>query len=139
MICLFRYAPSEFEGVTENDLDQWKNKHGDFCSGCIEGAMKEHAKYKSTKLLVSTVPGQVNVGDNQNIKKPLYVQVDVCTKYVTGVVMNSQKKVDCTTAIIAVQTDYNIKGRSASGVCFERTWGRVVIEGGGAKSGISRG
>jgi hypothetical protein len=40
-----------------------KEKCGDFCTGCIEGAMKEHPKYKSTKPLKSNVPGQVTVGD----------------------------------------------------------------------------
>jgi hypothetical protein len=134
MVCLFYYAPSEFEGVTMDDLDQWKNKSGDFCTGCIEGAMKEHAKYKSTKPLLSAVPGQINVGDlmfvedNQNIKKPLYVQVDVCTKYVTGVVMNSRKEVDCTTSIITMQAHYYVKGCRMEALTFDREPGVVPLE-----------
>jgi hypothetical protein len=78
----------------------------------MEGAMKEHPKYKSTKLLASDVPGKINVADlmfvetNQDSKQPLYVQVDVCTKYVMGVAMTSCKKSECTDAILAVKDDY---------------------------------
>jgi hypothetical protein len=107
---------------------------GDFCTGCIEGAMKEHPKYKSTKPLVSDIPGKVNVADlmfvetNQSAKQPLYVQVDVCTKYVTGVGMKSRKKSECTDAILAVKDDYAIKGRRMEELTFDREPGIVPLE-----------
>ena len=50
------------------------------------------------------------VETNQDGKQPLYVQVDVYTKYVTGVGMTSRKKSECTDAILAVKDDYAIKG-----------------------------
>ena len=65
--------------------------------------------------MVSEIPGNVNVADfmfienNQDSKKLLYIQVYVCTKYMTGVVMNSRKEDECTNAILAVQNDYAIK------------------------------
>ncbi len=79
--------------------------------------MKEHPKYKSTKPLMSDVPGKINMADilfiktNQDSKHPLYVQVDVCNKYVTGVIMTNRTKTECTDAILAVNYDYAIKGR----------------------------
>ena len=115
LINLYESAPSEFKELLKEDIKIWKEEFGDFCTGCIEGAMKEHAKFKSSKPLVLDIPGNVNVADimfvenNQDSKKPLYIQVDVCTKYVTGVVMNSRKENECTNAILAVQNDYAIK------------------------------
>ena len=101
---MYESAPSEFKELLKEDIKIWKEEFGDFCTGCIEGAMKEHAKFKSSKPLVSDIPGNVNVADimfvknNQDSKKPLYIQVNVCTKYVT-VVMNSRKENECTNAI----------------------------------------
>ena len=45
---LMKNAASEFEGISEKDLVSWKEKQGNFCTGCIQGAMKEHPRYKST-------------------------------------------------------------------------------------------
>ena len=56
-------AASEFKGISEKDLFLWKEKQGNFCTGCIQGAMKEHPRYKSTKPLKSDKPGEMNVGD----------------------------------------------------------------------------
>jgi hypothetical protein len=41
----------------------------------------------------------------QGEKKPLYVQVDVCTKLVTGVAMRNKTVDECKSAILAVKTD----------------------------------
>jgi len=131
---LFYCVPEEFANITLPDLKRWKETMGDFCTGCIEGAMKEHPKYKSTKPLVSDIPGKVNVADlmfvetNQDAKQPLYVQVDVCTKYITGVGMTSRKKSECTDAILAVKNDYAIKGRRMEELTFDREPGIVPLE-----------
>ena len=131
---LFYCVPNEFVGITLQDLKKWKEMKGDFCTGCIEGAMKEHPKYKSTKPLVSDIPGKINVANlmfvetNQDGKQPLYVQVDVCTKYVTGVGMTSRKKSECTDAILAVKDDYAIKGRRMEELTFDREPGIVPLE-----------
>jgi hypothetical protein len=77
---LFYCAPKELEGVALSLLKKWKEMVGNFCTGCIEGALKEHPKYKLTKPLMSDVPGKINVADimfvetNQDSKCPLYVQ-----------------------------------------------------------------
>ena len=134
MVRLYAYVPEEFVNISLDDLKLWKEIYGDFCTGCIEGAMKEHPKYKSTKPLISEVPGKINVADlmfvenNQNVKKPLYVQVDVCTKYVTGVAMHDKTKQECNEAIIAVKNDYAIKGHKMDELTFDREPGVAPLE-----------
>ena len=134
MVRLYSYVPEEFIGICLDDLKKWKEIYGDFCTGCLEGAMKEHPKYKSTKPLVSQVPGKVNVADlmfvenNQNAKKPLYVQVDVCTKYVTGVAMSEKTKQECHETIIAVKNDYAYKGHKMEELIFDREPGVTPLE-----------
>jgi hypothetical protein len=87
--------------------------------------MKEHPRYKSTKPLKSDKPGEKNVDDimyvenSQRVKKPLYVQVDDCTKLVTGVVMKNKSEEKCTSAILAVKTDYGVKGGEMKTLTFD--------------------
>jgi hypothetical protein len=82
---------NEWQGVMERDISNWFNDKGKFCSGCVEGKMKEHARKASMKPLASNVPGELTVSDimfvetKNNIKKPLLLHVDVCTKLITGV------------------------------------------------------
>ena len=40
---------------TPQDIDMWHTKEGKFCSGCVEGKLKEHARRVSTKLLTATM------------------------------------------------------------------------------------
>jgi hypothetical protein len=92
-----------------------------FCTGCIQGAMKEHPRYnKSTKPLKSDKPGKKNVENAQGVKKPLYVQVDVCTKLVTVVAMKNKTEDECKSAILAVKTDYGLKGGEMKTLTFDR-------------------
>jgi hypothetical protein len=73
--------------------------------GCIQGAMKEHPRYKSIKPLKSDKTGKKNDGDimyvdnAQGVKKPLYVQVDVFTKLVTGLAMRNKTEDECKSAM----------------------------------------
>jgi hypothetical protein len=64
---------------------------------------------------------------NQDGKQPLYVQVDVCTKYFTGVAMTSWKKSECTDAILAVKDDYAIKGCRMEELTFDHEPGIVPL------------
>ena len=41
LINLYKYTPSEFKELSKEDIKNWKEEFGDFCTGCIEGAMKE--------------------------------------------------------------------------------------------------
>ena len=50
-------------GVTVKDIEIWYDKEGKFCSGCIEGKIKEHAGRASTKPLTATRPGENGIGD----------------------------------------------------------------------------
>ena len=134
LVRLYSYVPEECVYISLDDLKLWKEIYGDFCTGCLDGAMKEHPKYKSTKPLVSEVPGKINVVDlmfvenNQNAKKPLYVQVDVCTKYVTGVAMNDKTMQECHETIIAVKNDYANKGHKMEELTFDREPGVTPLE-----------
>ena len=49
--------------VTPQEIDFWHQKEGKFCSGCIEGKLKEHARRASTKPLTATRPGENGVAD----------------------------------------------------------------------------
>ncbi len=68
------------EGVQERDIERWYQNKGAFCSGCIEGKMKEHVRKCSTKPIKAEVLGEVMVGDimfvelKDEVKKPLLVQ-----------------------------------------------------------------
>ena len=56
-----RMANKWFEDleITPKDIEIWHAKEGKFCSGCVEGKLKEHARKTSTKpltLCLSTKP-----------------------------------------------------------------------------------
>ena len=42
--------------VTPQDIDEWHQLEGKFCSKCVEGKLKEHARKNSTKPLPATRP-----------------------------------------------------------------------------------
>ena len=83
LVAMLELNIKELQGITKEDVRRWKEKMGNFCSGCLEGTMKEHVKYRSTKPLVSDVPGKETVGDimfielRESNKKPLMIHVDV--------------------------------------------------------------
>ena len=49
--------------VTPKDIEIWHAKEGKFCSGCVEGKLKEHARKTSTKPLTATKSGENGVAD----------------------------------------------------------------------------
>ncbi len=125
---------NEWQGVTERDISNWFNDKGKFCSGCVEGKMKEHAHKASTKPLASNIPGELTVGDimfvetKNNKKKPLLVHVDVCTKLITGVPLQNRTEEECTKAMLQIKSEYEIKGRTMKNLVFDREPGIVPTE-----------
>jgi hypothetical protein len=39
------------ENINALDIDNWYQEKGKFCSGCVEGKMKEHTRKKSRRPL----------------------------------------------------------------------------------------
>ena len=64
--------------VTPQDLDKWNELEGKFCTGCIEGKLKEHARKASSKPLSANRPGENGVADlmfiegRNEVKTPFY-------------------------------------------------------------------
>ena len=64
--------------ITPKDLDKWNQLEGKFCSGCIEGKLKEHARNASSKPLSANRPGENGVADlmfiegRNEVKTPFY-------------------------------------------------------------------
>ena len=101
-------------GVLKTDIALWKAARGDFCSGCLEGAMKEHSRSKSTKPLKSELPGEIGAADlmfvegRAETRMPLYVHVDVASKAIIGVPMKSKSKEACMDAFKTVQALHRV-------------------------------
>ena len=62
----------------KEDIEIWYAKEGKFCSGCVEGKLKEHARKTSTKPLTATTkPGENGAADlmfiegRHGVKTPL--------------------------------------------------------------------
>ena len=96
--------------------------------------MKEHARKASTKPLASNVPGELTVGDimfvetKNNVKKPMLVHVDVCTKLITGVPLQNRTEDECTKAVLQIKSEYQIDGRTMKQLVFDREPGIVPAE-----------
>jgi hypothetical protein len=116
MIRIITADPGVFD-VTVDEIKLWKDKSGKYCTGCIEGAMKQHAKVESSKPLYSEVPGEISAGDlmfieaKAVVKKPMLINVDVATRLITGVSMRGRNEDKCTNAILQVKAEYAIHGR----------------------------
>ena len=127
-------ADSTATGVTDQEIAVWKQQHGDFCSGCLEGAMKEHSRTKSTKPLTAEKPGDIGAADlmfvegRSEIKIPLYVHVDVATKTIIGVPMKSKTVESCLEAFKAVQHAHQIEGVPLKMLVFDRESAIMSLE-----------
>jgi hypothetical protein len=121
-------------GVNTEEIDIWKKVHGDFCTGCIEGAMKEHDRVKSTKPLSAEKAGEVGAADlmfvegRADYKTPLYVHVDVATKAIIGVPMKNKDEESCLSAFKAVQAAHSIEGAELKSVVFDRESAIIALE-----------
>jgi hypothetical protein len=124
----------EFEMIQPADVDHWWQENGRFCSGCVEGKMKEHAKIKSSKPLSAEKPGNVTVGDimfvegARNVKKPLLIHVDVCSKMITGMPLKDKSEEVCTCAIMQIKAVYARNNHELRQLVFDREPGIVPIE-----------
>jgi hypothetical protein len=84
---------------------------------------------------MSATPGEVTVGDimfvelKSNIKKPLMIHVDVCTKLITGLSLKNKSEEECTKAILDIKADYQMKGRHMKQLVFDREPGIIPSEG----------
>jgi hypothetical protein len=123
---LLKQGIEEFDDITETDLDQWQEERGAFCTGCLEGKMREHARIHSSKPLLSVMPGEVTVGDimfveqGASLKKPLLVHVDVNTKLITSLPLNNRTEDECTKAVECIKNDYSTKGGMMKRLVFNR-------------------
>jgi hypothetical protein len=133
MIRVIVADPNAFN-VTVAEIKLWKEKSGNHCTGCIEGAMKQHAKIESNKPLTSEIPGELSAGDLMFIetkaetKKPLLLNVDVATKLLTGVSMRGKDEDECTNALLQVKAEYAIHGRKMQTQVFDRESGMIPAE-----------
>jgi hypothetical protein len=75
--------------------------------------------------VVSAPPGEVTVGNimfvelKNNVKKPMMIHVDICTKLITGLSLKSKSKEECTKAILDIKEDYLMKGRHMKQLVFD--------------------
>jgi hypothetical protein len=103
---------NKFHDIKASDIDHWNQELGCFCCGCAEGNMKEHARIRSTKPLVSEKPGGVTVGDimliemNKNLKKPLMIHVNVHSKFFMGVPLRVRNEESCMDAVMQIKELY---------------------------------
>ncbi len=106
------------EKIQAMDIDNWYQERGQFCSGCVEGKMKEHARVKSTKPLIAQAPGDITVGDimfveiKNSVKKTLMTHVDVYTKMIIGVPLNNKTEAECTSAKVSIHLIIREKARA---------------------------
>jgi len=139
---ILKLQGKEFEMICPSDVDHWWLENGKFCSGCVEGKMKEHARIRSSKPLIADKPGNVTVGDImfvegiKNIKKPLLIHVDVCSKMMTGVPLKDKSEEVCTNAILQVKAVYARNRHELKQLVFDREPGIVPIEDELLKCGI---
>jgi hypothetical protein len=123
-----------FEEIRAADVDHWYQECGRFCSGCAEGKVKEHARIKPSKPLQSNNPGCVTVGNMmfiegaKNVKRPLLIHVNICTKYMLGKILKDRSEEECTKAILQVKEVYARNDYELKQLVFVRDPGIVPIE-----------
>jgi hypothetical protein len=64
----------------------------------------------------------------KNIKRPLMIHVDVCTKFVTGVPLKDRSEETCTSAIMQVKAVYTRNKHNMKQLVFDREPGIVPLE-----------
>ena len=112
--------------VTPKDIDMWHAREGKFCSGCVEGKIKEHARRASTKPLVAEKPGENGVGDlmfiegRHEVKTPFYLHVDVATKLIMGCAMKDKTYGEVVRAIEHVGEQHGLLGHKLERLTFDR-------------------
>ena len=104
----------------------WHAREGKFCSGCVEGKIKEHARRASTKPLAAEKPGENGVGDlmfiegRHEVKTPFYLHVDVATKLIMGYAMKDKTYGEVVRAIEHVGEQHGLLGHKLERLTFDR-------------------
>ena len=123
----------DFE-VTPQDIDEWHQLEGKFCSGCVEGKLKEHARKSSTKPLSATRPGENGVGDlmfiegRHDVKTPFYVHVDVATKLIIGYALKNKTYGEVKRAIEFIDDQHKLMKCKLERLTFDRESAIVVMQ-----------
>jgi hypothetical protein len=60
-----------------------------------------------------------------NVKKPLMIHVDVCTKMIVGVTLRNKSEEECIKALLDIKADYASKGWVLQKLVFEREPGII--------------
>ena len=121
-------------GVSDKEVAVWKKLHGDFCTGCIEGTLKEHKRVASTKPLVATKPGEIGTADlmfvegRAEVKTPLYVHVDVYSKAIIGVPMKNKTMESCLEAVKATVAHHRVASTELKKLVFDRESAIMALE-----------
>ena len=103
--------------VTKEDIHEWYESEGKFCTGCLEGKLKEHARKASTKPLSATRPGENGVGDlmfvegRHDVKIPFYIHVDVATKLIIGYPLKNKTYGEVYRAIEFIDDQHKMIGK----------------------------
>ena len=122
----------DFE-VTPQDIDEWHQLEGKFCSGCVEGKLKEHARKSSTKPLSATRPGENGVGDlmfiegRHDVKTPFYVHVDIATKLIIGYALKNKTYGEVKRAIEFIDDQHKLMKCKLERLTFDRESAIVVM------------
>jgi len=120
-------------GVTKDDVALWKFYEGDYCSGCLQGKMKEHARVPSTKS-VEPVIGEAATGDLMFVdqaagpKTPLFVHVDIASQCIIGVPLADRTESELRRAIGVVLGHHRAYGHNLKQYSFDRESSIVAIE-----------
>ena len=121
--------------VTPREIEIWHAKEGKFCSGCVEGKLKEHARKTSTKPLTAERPGENGVGDlmfiegRNDLKTPFYVHVDVATKLIIGYALKDKTYGEVLRGIEYVDEQHELVNHKLERLTFDRESSITVMQG----------
>ena len=121
-------------GITHSDIEDWHDKEGKFCAGCLEGKLKEHARRSSTKPLTANRPGENGVADlmfiegRHDVKTPMYIHVDVATKLIIGYSLKNKTYGEVHRAIEYVGEQHKLMGKKLERLTFDRESAIVVMQ-----------
>ena len=120
--------------ITTKDIEIWHSKEGKFCSGCVEGKLKEHARNTFTKPLTATKPGENGVADlmfiegRHGVKIPFYVHVDVATKLIMGYAMKDKTYAEALRAVEFIREQHDLLEHKLERLTFDRESSIVAMQ-----------
>ena len=132
-----RLIPQWFKSsilITESDVDEWWKLEGDFCTGCLEGKMKEHYRRMSTKPLNASTPGEVGAADlmfiesRNDVKIPFLVHVDIHSKCIIGYALRNKTVGEAAMAIQHVLNQHKLVGQELKKLIFDRESSIVAMQ-----------